>query len=195
MTEEGIIRLAQTGDAAAFEHLYRAYRQRVYAICFRITRDVAAADDLTQDVFLQLFRKIHTFRSESAFSTWLYRLAVNLVLMNRRRKRVKETSLEETSEMEGGNPPVKEFGQTDQHLSGVADRVTLKRALKQLPPGYRKIFLLHDLLGYEHHEIAQALGRSDGTCKSQLHKARMRLRTILKGCRATMPIPETCPSE
>ena len=86
---------------------------------------------------------------------------------------------------------MKEFGQTDQHLSGVVDRVTLKRALKQLPPGYRKIFLLHDLLGYEHHEIAQALGRSDGTCKSQLHKARMRLRTLLKGCDGTIPMATT----
>jgi RNA polymerase sigma-70 factor (ECF subfamily) len=175
-----IIRLAQGGDAAAFEHLYKAHSRRVYALCFRMTGNAALAEDLTQDVFLQVFRKIQTFRAESAFSTWLYRLAVNIVLMRRRIKTLKETSLEGGSETEGDDFPRREIGRQDQRLGGLVDRLNLRRALRQLPRGYRKIFVLHDVMGYEHHEIAEALGCSVGNSKSQLHKARMRLRTILR---------------
>lgn len=175
-----IIRLAQGGDAAAFEHLYKSHSRRIYALCLRMTGNPMLAEDLTQDVFLQVFRKIQTFRAESAFSTWLYRLAVNVVLMRRRIKRLKETSLEGGTETEGGAPRHREIGRSDRHLGGVVDRLNLKRALRQLPRGYRQIFLLHDVMGYEHHEIAEALGCSVGNSKSQLHKARMRLRTILR---------------
>lgn len=178
--EAEIIRLAQAGDAAAFEHLYKSHSRRIYALCFRMTGNAALAEDLTQDVFLQVFRKIQTFRAQSAFSTWLYRLAVNIVLMRRRIKRLKETSLEGGSEAEGDAPRPREIGRADRHLGGVVDRLNLKRALRQLPRGYRQIFLLHDVMGYEHHEIAEALGCSVGNSKSQLHKARMRLRTILR---------------
>jgi len=179
-SEMDIIRLAQGGDAAAFEGLYKSHCRRIYALCLRMTGNPALAEDLTQDVFLQVFRKIQTFRAESAFSTWLYRLAVNVVLMRRRIKTLKETSLEEGGETEGDSPRPREIGRTDQNLSGVVDRVNLKRALRQLPRGYRQIFVLHDVMGYEHHEIAEALGCSIGNSKSQLHKARMRLRTILR---------------
>ena len=179
-SEMEIIRLAQGGDAAAFEHLYKSHCRRVYALCLRMTGNPALAEDLTQDVFLQVFRKIQTFRAESAFSTWLYRLAVNIVLMRRRIKTLKETSLEGGSETEGDAPPHREIGRLDQYLGGVVDRLNLRRALRQLPRGYRQIFVLHDVMGYEHHEIAEALGCSIGNSKSQLHKARMRLRTILR---------------
>jgi RNA polymerase sigma-70 factor, ECF subfamily len=174
------IRLAQGGDAAAFEHIYRSHSRRVFALCCRMTGNPTLAEDFTQDIFLQVFRKIQTFRAESAFSTWLYRLAVNIVLMRRRIKTLKETSLEATSETEGETYPRRELGRPDQRVSGVVDRLNLRRALRQLPRGYKQIFFLHDVLGYEHHEIAEALGCSIGNSKSQLHKARMRLRTILR---------------
>lgn len=178
--EAEIIRLAQGGDAAAFEHLYKLHSRRIYSLCLRMTGNPTLAEDLTQDVFIQVFRKIQTFRAESAFSTWLYRLTVNIVLMRRRIKTLKETSLEGGSETEGDEPRSREIGRLDQHLGGVVDRLNLKRALRQLPRGYRQIFVLHDVMGYEHHEIAEALGCSIGNSKSQLHKARIRLRTILR---------------
>lgn len=178
--EAEIIRLAQGGDAAAFENLYKLHSRRIYSLCLRMTGNPTLAEDLTQDVFIQVFRKIQTFRAESAFSTWLYRLAVNIVLMKRRIKTLKETSLEGGRETEGDAPRPREIGRLDQHLGGVVDRLNLKRALRQLPRGYRQIFVLHDVMGYEHHEIAEALGCCIGNSKSQLHKARMRLRTILR---------------
>jgi RNA polymerase sigma-70 factor (ECF subfamily) len=178
--EAETICLAQGGDEAAFEQIYKTHSRRVYGLCFRMTGNPPLAEDLTQDIFLQVFRKIQTFRAESAFSTWLYRLAVNIVLMRRRIKTLNETSLEARNETESDTFPRKEMGRVDMRVSGVVDRVNLKRALRQLPRGYRQIFLLHDVLGYEHHEIAEALGCSVGNSKSQLHKARMRLRTILR---------------
>lgn len=184
------ILLAQAGDADAFEQIYKTHSRRVYGLCFRMTGNPTLAEDLTQDVFLQVFRKIQTFRAESAFSTWLYRLAVNIVLMRRRIKRLNETSLEATNETEGATFPRREMGRIDTRVSGVVDRVNLKRALSQLPRGYRQIFVLHDVVGYEHHEIAEALGCSIGNSKSQLHKARMRLRTILRSGRSERPAPE-----
>ncbi len=163
-----------------------------------MTRNPALAEDLTQDVFLQVFRKIHTFRAESAFSTWLHRLAVNIVLMRRRVKALNETSLDATDkDKEDGNVlRSKEMGSPDLRLAGIPDRMNLKRALEQLPHGYKVVFLLHDVEGYEHHEIAEALGFSIGNSKSQLHKARMRLRTLLQGGRRIKhkrePEPDAC---
>jgi len=142
--------------------------------------NTAEAEDLTQEAFLQLFRKISTFRGESAFSTWLHRLAVNVVLMKLRKKSGKETSLEQVTEPddESGGPR-RDFGATDLKLSGSLDRVNLQRAVDQLPPGYKAVFVLHDVQGYEHNEIAEIMGCSIGNSKSQLHKARMRLRELL----------------
>ncbi len=142
--------------------------------------NTAEAEDLTQEAFLQLFRKIATFRGESAFSTWLHRLAVNVVLMRLRKKTANESSLEEATEPdeeEGG--PRRDFGGPDLRLSGSIDRLNLQRAVEELPPGYKAVFVLHDVQGYEHNEIAEIMGCSIGNSKSQLHKARMRLRELL----------------
>jgi RNA polymerase sigma-70 factor (ECF subfamily) len=142
--------------------------------------NTAEAEDLTQEAFLQLFRKIATFRGESAFSTWLHRLAVNVVLMKLRKKSGKETSLEQVTEPdEESGGPRRDFGGPDLRLSGSIDRVNLQRAVDQLPPGYKSVFVLHDVQGYEHNEIAEIMGCSIGNSKSQLHKARMRLRELL----------------
>ena len=138
------------------------------------------AEDLTQEAFLQLFRKIGTFRGESAFSTWLHRMTVNVVLMRLRKKVLPATSLEETTEPDeetGG--PRKDVGAPDLRLEGSIDRVNLERSIEQLPPGYKTVFVLHDIQGYEHNEIAEIMGCSIGNSKSQLHKARMRLRELL----------------
>lgn len=181
LSEADAIRLAQKGDAAAFEQLYRLHSRRVYALCLRMVGNTAEAEDLAQEAFLQLFRKIHTFRGESAFSTWLHRLAVNVVLMKLRKKTLPETSLEETTEPDeetGG--PRRDIGAPDVLLTGSIDRVNLERAVEQLPPGYKTVFVLHDVQGYEHNEIAEIMGCSIGNSKSQLHKARMRLRDLLQ---------------
>ncbi|HEV7968683.1 MAG TPA: sigma-70 family RNA polymerase sigma factor [Candidatus Acidoferrales bacterium] len=181
MTEAEAIRLAQQGDAGAFERIYRLHSRRVYALCLRMVGNTAEADDLTQDAFLQLFRKIGTFRGESAFSTWLHRLAVNVVLMKLRKKTLPETSLEESTDPEDETSgPRREIGAPDLLLSGSIDRVHLERAIEQLPPGYRQVFVLHDVQGFEHNEIAGLMGCSIGNSKSQLHKARMRLRELLQ---------------
>jgi RNA polymerase sigma-70 factor (ECF subfamily) len=141
---------------------------------------VAEAEDLAQEAFLQLYRKIGTFRGDSAFSTWLHRLTVNVVLMHLRKKGLPQVSLEETLEPSQGEGPRKDIGTRDLHLSGSLDRVGLERAVGELPPGYRLVFVLHDVEGYEHNEIAGMMGCSIGNSKSQLHKARMRLRDLLK---------------
>lgn len=180
-SEADAIRLAQQGDGAAFERLYELHRGRVYALCLRMTNNATDAQDLTQDAFLQAFRKIHTFRGESGFSTWLHRLTVNVVLMRFRRKSLVDGSVEEMSERndDDGKPRL-EFGERDLRLGGVIDRLSLQRALEQMPPGYKLIFLLHDVEGYEHQEIARLIGCSVGNSKSQLHKARLRLRKLLR---------------
>jgi RNA polymerase sigma-70 factor, ECF subfamily len=180
VTEAEIIRRAQNGDEAMFEQLYRLHSRRVYAVCVRMVKDPAEAEDLTQEAFLLLFRKIHTFRGESAFSTWLHRLAVNRVLMCLRRKSLPAVSLDEpldSNELSG--PLAMDLGGLDSILEGSLDRINLERCIKRLPTGYRTIFLLHDVQGYKHHEIAGILGRSVGDSKSQLHKARAQLREFL----------------
>lgn len=181
LSEAEAIRRAQRGDAASFEVLYRLHSRRVYSLCLRMVSNPAEAEDLAQEAFLQLFRKIHTFRGESAFSTWLHRLTVNVVLMRLRKKTLPESSLEEVTEPEeesGG--PRREIGAPDPQMVGSIDRVHLERAIEQLPPGYKTVFVLHDMQGYEHNEIAGLMGCSIGNSKSQLHKARMRLRELLQ---------------
>ena len=177
MTEREIVRLAQTGDEMAFEHLYNAHHRRIYALCHRMTRNPGLSEDLTQETFLLAFRKIQTFRSESGFFTWLYRVAVNIVLMNRRKKTYCESTLDIGHEDKGLTPHMKA---STSRASGIVDQIALKAGLKRLPRGYKRILVLHDLFGYEHHEIANALRCAHGTSKSQLHKARKRLRTILQ---------------
>jgi RNA polymerase sigma-70 factor, ECF subfamily len=176
------IRLAQEGDAVAFEHIYRLHCRRVYSVCLRIVRDPVEAEDLTQEAFLQLFRKIHTFRGESAFSTWLYRLTANVVFMSLRRKKLATDSLESPTESDDeAHWTGHEIGVIDLRLSGLFDRINLEAAIERLPEGYKAMFVLHDIQGYEHHEIARMRGCSVGNTKSQLHKARERLREELCG--------------
>lgn len=181
LSEAEAIRLAQSGDAGAFERIYQLHNRRVYALCLRMVGNTAEAEDLAQDAFMQLFRKIGTFRGESAFSTWLHRLAVNVVLMKLRKKRLPETSLDETNDPDDeSSGPRKEMGTQDLLLTGSIDRVHLERAIEQLPPGYKQVFVLHDIQGFEHNEIAGLMKCSIGNSKSQLHKARMRLRELLQ---------------
>lgn len=132
---------------------------------------------------MQLFRKIATFRGESAFSTWLHRMAVNVVLMQLRKKGLQVVPLEDNPESDEDTPK-KDFGVQDPVLAGSIDRLQLQNAIDKLPPGYRTIFVLHDVEGYEHNEIADIVSCSIGNSKSQLHKARMKLRELLRKSRA-----------
>jgi len=144
-----------------------------------MTGNTAEAEDLTQEAFLQLFRKISTFRGESAFSTWLHRLAVNVVLMHLRKKVPQQISLDEVDSSQD-EPVKRDYGDIDRRLMGSVDRISLRRAIAELPPGYRTVFVLHDVEGYEHNEIAEIMKCSVGNSKSQLHKARMKLRDWLR---------------
>jgi RNA polymerase sigma-70 factor (ECF subfamily) len=181
--EAEAIERAKQGDEAAFEALYNLHKRRVYSLCLRMVSNPAQAEDLAQEAFLQLFRKIGTFRGESAFSTWLHRMTVNVVLMNLRRKGLPLVSLEETLETDEETPR-KELGAPDLKLTGSIDRLQLQRAIEKLPPGYKTVFVLHDVEGFEHNEIAEMVGCSIGNSKSQLHKARLKLRDALKFMRA-----------
>jgi len=182
-SEADAIEQAKQGNSEAFELLYDLHKRRVYSLCLRMTANTAEAEDLTQEAFLQLFRKIGTFRGESAFSTWLHRMAVNVVLMRLRKKGLPVVPLEDGAESDE-ELPKKELGAQDTTLAGSVDRLELQRAVEALPPGYRTIFVLHDVEGYEHNEIAGLVGCSIGNSKSQLHKARMKLRELLKTSRA-----------
>src|SRR5215475_13545669 len=167
---------AGKGDMQAFEKLYERHSRRVYSLCLRMTQNAAEAEDLAQEAFIQLFRKIGSFRGDSAFTTWLHRLTVNQCLMHFRKRSVK---LEKTTE-EGETPIQIVSGTENPNSMPVLDRIALDNALQQLPPGYRTVFVLHDVEGHEHEEIAKMLGVAVGTSKSQLHKARMKLRKILR---------------
>ena len=173
----GRARRVARGDMLALDELYRLHHSHVYNLCKRMTLNAAEAEDLTQEVFILLLRKAGGYRAEASFNTWLHRLTVNHVLMYFRRKKVKREEQPEEEKYEArraargpapGAPPL-------------IDRIALERALAQLPPGYRAAFVLYDIEGYEHEEVARILGWATGTSKSQLHKARTRLRHILKG--------------
>lgn len=182
LSEAEAIRLAQQGDERGFEFIYRLHSPRVYALCFRMTRGNAAeAEELTQESFLQLFRKISTFRGESAFSTWLHRLAFNIVLMRLRKRNYQVVSLDEMLKPGEKTARLEKYiASRDLRLCGTLDRMDLKHAIDQLPQGYKTVFILHDVQGYEHNEIAAMRGSSLGNSKSQLHKARARLRRLLQ---------------
>jgi len=163
-----------------FERAYQMYHRRVYAKCLHMVGDEAEAEDLTQEVFLQVFRKIDSFRGESAFATWLYRVAVNIVLVRLRRKSLNTSSLEEVTEMNDGILRLDQsLGAPDRVLTTAIDRLNLQRAFSQMPAGYKRVFLMHYVEGYHHREISRILGLSIGTSKSQLYKARARLRELL----------------
>ena len=181
LTEAEAIVRAREGDAAGFECLYKAHCGRVYSVCLRMIKNPADAEDLTQQTFLQLFRKIGTFRGESGFSTWLHRVTVNIVLMHLRRKKPTELLAEDLERHNSNGESPRELGCGDASMLGAIDRLNLARAIRKLPFGYKQIFLLHDVIGYEHSEIATSLQCSVGNSKSQLHKARKRLQLLLYG--------------
>ena len=173
--------MTSTPDMEKFEEIYHLHHKRVYSICFRMLQNAADAEDLTQQVFIQLFRKLHTFRGESSFTTWLHRMTVNQVLMHFRRRVVKT---EKTTE--DGETPVRIVtGTENPGRMALLDRIALNQAIGQLPVGYRLVFILHDVEGFEHEQIGKMLGCAVGTSKSQLHKARQRLRQLLTGRRTT----------
>ena len=163
------------GDRQKFHDLYLKHHRVVYGICLRMTNDVSESEDLTQDVFLQLFRTIGNFRGESAFSTWLHSLTVNTVLMHFRKRRSKS---ERTTE--SGEPPVQvAAGSQHPERMQIMDRILLSEVIAKLPDGYREAIILHDIQGLEHKEIAEMKGRSEGTSKSQLHRGRAMLRSLI----------------
>ena len=175
-TDYELTQKAGAGDLAAFEEIYRRHFRRVYALCLRMTSNPQEAEDLTQETFIQLFNKIGSFRGDSAFTTWLHRMTVNLVLMYFRKASTRSELLTE----EGETPIQIVRGTENPEAMPVVDRIAIERAIQQLPPGYRSVFVLHDVEGYEHDEISKMMGISAGTSKSQLHKARLKLRQLLR---------------
>ena len=178
-SEHALVKRAQEGDEHAFAALFEMHKKRVYSVCLLMTKDVAEAEDLTQEAFLQVFRTIGTFRGEAAFSTWLYRIAVNTVLMKLRRQKAKP-ALSLNEPISPDSPSLShDIGMKDLQLSGTIDRIALLRAIDELPEGCRTIFALHEIEGYQHHEIAKLLHCSIGNSKSQLHKAKLKMRELL----------------
>ena len=175
-TDFALAQSATTGNMAAFEELYNRHHRRVYSLCLRMLQNTAEAEDLTQEVFIQLYRKIGSFRGDSAFTTWLHRMTVNQVLMHFRKRTVK---FEKTTE-EGETPVQIVLGTENQSRMPIVDKIALESAIAQLPNGYKNVFVLHDVEGYEHEEVARILGCSVGTSKSQLHKARLKMRKLLQ---------------
>ena len=177
-SEGTIVQRAQRGDEQALAALYQLHNKLVYSVCLRMTKDVAAAEDMTQEAFIQVFRNLNSFRGGSAFSTWVYRVAVNTVLMKSRRKTPPVLSLDEP--VSRNSPSLKrEVEKEDLNLRGTIDRIVLRHAIEELPRGCRQIFELHEVEGYEHHEITEQLQCSIGNSKSQLHKAKKTMRKLL----------------
>jgi RNA polymerase sigma-70 factor, ECF subfamily len=189
LPEAEAIRRAQQGDAAGFELLYQLHCRRVYAICLRLVRNSSEAEDLTQEAFLLVFRKIGTFRGASAFSTWLHRLTLNVALVHLRKKNPDSASLhDETRQVQETHGPRKEAGNPDPSLTGLVDRVNLERAVAQLTWSCRTVFVLHDIQGFMHREIAQIMNCSVGTSKVRLHRAHTQLRELLRENPAPFPM-------
>ena len=163
---------AASGDRVAFERLYRGHVDRVYTLCVRMAGDRTRAEELTQDVFVRAWEKLHLFRGESSFGTWIHRLAVNVVLNARKAEGRRWSRVEED-----------EDGDRVDRIAGIpaapGDRMDLEAAIAKLPPGARRVFTLHDVEGYKHEEIAEMLGVTSGATKAQLHRARMLLREAL----------------
>src|SRR5436190_2897388 len=177
MQSDASVNIALAGDRmSGFEELYKRFYRRVYSVCLRMTGNVAEAEDLTQEVFIQLHRKLGSFRGESQFTTWLHRLTVNQVLMHFRKRSVKSELTTDDGEIPDSIDP----DTINPEAMPIVDRISIETAISQLPPGYRTAFILHDVEGYEHEEIAKILGCSPGTSKSQLHKARLKLRRLIQ---------------
>lgn len=181
--ESELVTKVLAGDTTSFDELYRRHSRRIYQICLRMVNDPNTAEDLTQEAFVLAYRKLGTFRQESRFSTWLHAIAVNTVLMffRKRKASILECSLEapQSHGDERQNPEREVYGRPDETLRMAVDRVALQRAIADLPEGYRMMVILHDIQGYQHEEIATMLGCTIGNTKSQLHKARLKLRNRL----------------
>jgi RNA polymerase sigma-70 factor (ECF subfamily) len=175
------VKRAQNGDVEAFGILYGKYHKRIYNFCTRMIKDPFVAEDMLQESFLCAFRRIHSFRGDSLFSTWLHRIAINAVLMYFRRRKTSptENADPELPSSEGELLEEERFHVEDRHLTVAVERITLENAINSLPPGYRTMFVLHDIEGFEHWEIAAILGCTPGNTKSQLFKARRRLRQLV----------------
>src|SRR5213595_2731158 len=167
--------LAASGDRLAFERLYRTHVNRVFSLCARMVADRVRAEELTQDVFVRAWEKLHLFRGESSFATWLHRLAVNVVLNDRKTEGRRRNRFEEEDEEHGMDSYV---GTVVMPLAP-GDLLDLEGAITRLPPGARRVFTLHDVEGYKHEEIAEMLGVTTGATKAQLHRARRLLREAL----------------
>jgi RNA polymerase sigma-70 factor, ECF subfamily len=176
LTDYELTQQAAGGDKAAFEELYHRHFRRVYALCLRMTANTTEAEDLTQEVFTQLYHKVGSFRGESAFTTWLHRMTVNVVLMHFRRRQSRPEFITD----EGETPEQIVRGTGNPAAMPIVDKIALERAIARLAPGYRSVFVLHDVEGYEHEEIGKMLGIAPGTSKSQLHKARLNLRKLIR---------------
>jgi RNA polymerase sigma-70 factor, ECF subfamily len=167
-----LLRRVQDGDSAAFERLYRLHVDRVHGLCLRMVADPARAEELTQDVFVRAWQAIGSFRGDSAFATWLHRLAVNVVLGQLRSDRRRDARFQAEAELEGFQPAARQ--------RDPGTRMDLEAAIAALPPGARQVFVLHDVEGYKHGEIAAMTGTAVGTMKAQLHRARKLLREALR---------------
>ncbi len=175
MQMNDLVRAAQRGDTAAFEQLYRDNIGRVYALCLRMTADPGRAEELSQDAFLRAWSKLSSYRGDAAFSTWLHRLAVNVVLADRRSQGKRWAKLVMTDDMAPfGN------GESSSAAEGSALEMDLEQAIASLPDGARTVFVLHAIEGYQHDEIAEMTGTAVGTSKAQLHRARRLLREVLE---------------
>jgi RNA polymerase sigma-70 factor (ECF subfamily) len=191
MPEAEAIERARNGDVRGYESLYHSHRSRVYSLCLRFTGNTSDAEDLAQDVFLQVYRKISTFRGDAKFGSWLYRVAMNLVLMHFRRRRPHEISLNAPRTL-NSDPMQSQLRDQSWTSSFLVERVALGRALGSLSKARRSVVLLHDVNGFTHGEVGQRLGLAAGTSKSQLHKAHVELRDMLgrggaRGGRAFQP--------
>lgn len=175
-TDADLVARCRAGDHAAFEEIYRQHAGRLYNLAYRMAGGGADAEDLLQEIFLHAHRKLESFRGQSSLGTWLYRLAMNLCVDHLRSRQSKSANLTESLDA----APYE--ARTPQAAGALnPTRLDLERAIAQLPPGCREAFLLHDVEGFEHREIAEILGVAEGTSKSQVHKARVKLRTMLAG--------------
>lgn len=170
--EKALLARARSGDLAAFEALYRTNVSRIYGLCLRLSGDAALAEDLTQEAFVRAWKRLDSFRGESAFSSWLYPLAVNVALTERRSRKRRDLRLVVTDDLARFEKP--------EGSGGPESRLDLERAVATLPPGARSVFVLHDAYGFKHEEIAEMTGVVAGTSKAQLHRARKLLREALK---------------
>lgn len=165
-----LVRQAQAGDRGAFEQLYREHVGRVYALCLRLSADATTAEELTQETFVKAWRKLSAFRGDSAFSSWLYRIAANTAFQSKRSENRRHARIVTADNLE----------RVDGRAGEVSVNIDLERAIRALPPGARSVFILHDIEGYAHEDIAGMTGVAVGTSKAQLHRARRLLREALE---------------